>query len=84
MHIFRLKEEIDELNNEKVTDQKFWGVFDALAELESSGFDYNREILKKDNYDILAQKKFLPYQIIPLFLKTKWYEYAKAESQDVI
>lgn len=61
MHIFKLKEEIDDLINEEITDAKFWGVFDALAELESSGFDYNREILKNSDVCTHNQKRFLCY-----------------------
>lgn len=64
-----------------MTDQKFWGAFDALQELENSGFDYNREILKKLNYCEHSNKKLLPYSKFPLFLMPKWYSYAKAEVQ---
>ena len=35
--------------------------------------------MKKENYDEIIAKKALPYEIIPLFLKTEWQKYANIQ-----
>ena len=69
MHLYEMQEEEDELLREVMTEQKFWGVNAALEE-EDQEFDYGRDILRKENYDELIERKSLPYENIPLFLKT--------------
>ena len=69
MHLYEMQEEEDELLREVMTEQKFWGVNAALEE-EDQEFDYGRDILRKENYDELIERKSLPYEYIPLFLKT--------------
>ena len=59
--VLELDEELDHLNREEMTEEKFWGMaFDG----EDEDFDYGRDVLKKGTYEDTCK---LPYQILPLF-----------------
>jgi hypothetical protein len=45
MHMLRKQEEIEELESEEMTPQKFWGMLGANKD-EDDDFDYGREFLK--------------------------------------
>ena len=79
MHLFELKEKIDELDREEMTEQRFWGVVNAMAEYGSGGFEYNREIIHNQAYDRQLERRFLPYENIPLFLPSKNSSYGGEE-----
>ena len=68
MKIMELNEEMGELDDEKMTLQKFWG----MALDEDDEFDYGRDFHKDGNYDEKLQSNQLPYEIIPLFLYPDW------------
>ena len=48
MKILELNQETDELESEKMTNERFWGM--ALDDDEED-FDYGRDLLKDGNYD---------------------------------
>ena len=52
-----------------MTDTRFWGANAALEDDEPE-FDYGRDILRKENYDEVIEKKSLPFENISLFFKT--------------
>ena len=82
MKIFDAQEEIEHLDDQKMTDQKFWGLKGALADEDAmNSFDYGREILRASDYDRVLEKKSLPYEVFPLFLRTEWYSYAPSDQQ---
>ena len=64
MHMLELTEEIDDLNGEEMTDERFWG---ALLEAFDDVFDYGRAIQKDENLDDVIKRKYLPYRIFHLF-----------------
>ena len=66
--MMELNNEIDYLNDENMTDQKFWGML-ALDQEDDEEFDYGRDVLKENNYD---QVMVLPYENVPLFNKSEW------------
>lgn len=45
MHMLKKQEEIDELESEEMTPQKFWGMLGANKDADDD-FDYGREFLK--------------------------------------
>lgn len=73
MHMMELQEEIDELMNEKMTKEKFWGMAGLDEELP---FDYGRDIHKEESYDKIINEKYLPYHLLPLYSKGDWNAYA--------
>lgn len=76
--VMQLQEEMDDLENEKMDEQKFWGL---LMGDEDDEFDYGRDIVKEESLDKVL---FLPYQILPLFLEADWFNtYAEKEHVQV-
>lgn len=66
--IIDIRDEIEFLNKEEMTEEKFWGV---LALNQSSAFDYGRDILKDGTYETIYT---LPYECFPLFTKRDWFK----------
>ena len=68
MKIMEIKEELEDLKNEKMSKEKFWGV---SADDEDEDFDWGRDTLKEGNFEkfILSQ---IPYMEFSLFTKPKW------------
>ena len=68
MKIMEIKEELEDLKNEKMSKEKFWGVG---ADDEDEDFDWGRDTLKEGNFEksIIDQ---IPYEIFSLFTKPKW------------
>jgi hypothetical protein len=48
MKIMEIKEEIEDINREKMTKEKFWGVG---ADDDEEEFDYGRDTLKEGNIE---------------------------------
>lgn len=73
MKIYSLREEIGDLENEEMNDDRFWG----LAALGSGpAFDYGRDILKDgENMEkFIDNNNLLPYKRFPLFAKSEWFK----------
>lgn len=67
MRMMELTEEIEHLDGEKMTEDKFWG----LAALdEDEDFEYGRDFIKEGSYDALLKS---PYYKIPLFIEGNWF-----------
>lgn len=64
-HMMELTEEIDKLNDEEMTLDRFWGK--AAMDFEEATFDYGRDSKKEENYDEVIKKKYLPYRVFHLF-----------------
>lgn len=78
MYIFELQEQLDELNRDMMNEDKFWGAVNAMAELGGGGFEYGRDILNNDIYERTYERKYLPYENIPLFLGTNYHQYGSS------
>ena len=63
-----IRDEIEYLENENVTEEKFWGM---LALNEDDGFDYGRDVLKEGTYET---QMVMPYDLFPLFHKRDWFK----------
>jgi hypothetical protein len=68
VHMIDIRDHIEYLNQEKMNDQKFWGL---LSLNEDDAFDYGRDILKEGTYET---EMVLPYTQFPLFTKTDWFK----------
>ena len=68
------QDEIEELNNEEMTEEKFWGMIGLNADADDD-FDYGRDFIKEAGitYDNRIEKT-LPYEALILFLKPDWYK----------
>ena len=76
MRVMEINDEMLELNDEEMTDQKFWGnVFDDGDE----DFEYGRDVCKEADYD---SQIVLPYKTIPLFVNNDWF--SSVEDQRVV
>lgn len=42
---------MEEIETEKMTEQKFWGL---VAEGDDEAFDYGRDVIKEGNYDLMV------------------------------
>lgn len=65
----RVSEEMEDLQNENMTEETFWGL---MALNDEEPFDYGRDYLKDVVYE---QKMVLPYQQLPLFVGPDWFGY---------
>lgn len=63
--MLELTEEIDDLLDEEMTTERFWGA--AGLDFDEVMFDYGRDIKKDENLDEELKKKFLPYKVFNLF-----------------
>eukprot|EP00356_Strombidium_inclinatum_P008769 CAMPEP_0170506874 /NCGR_PEP_ID=MMETSP0208-20121228/56641_1 /TAXON_ID=197538 /ORGANISM="Strombidium inclinatum, Strain S3" /LENGTH=248 /DNA_ID=CAMNT_0010788695 /DNA_START=2589 /DNA_END=3335 /DNA_ORIENTATION=- len=68
LKMMSITDEMDDLREEEMTDQKFWGLL-ALDD-EDDTFDYGRDVLKEGTYETVMT---LPYQQLPLFTKNDWF-----------
>ena len=64
MHMLELTEEMNDLEGEEMTRERFWG---AVADLDEVTFEYGRDIKKEENYDDIIKKELLPYRVFHLF-----------------
>ena len=69
--MLKKQEEIEELENEEMTPQKFWGMIGAGD--DEDDFDYGRDFLKGQGASFDKMLK-LPYEEIRLFLKPDWFK----------
>lgn len=69
MRMMERADQIEDLDNEKMTDQKFWGLIGM--DDGDDDFDYGRDFLKGESYE---SKLELPYELLPLFLKSDWFK----------
>lgn len=67
MKIMQIKEELEELKNEKMTKEKFWGV---AADDDDEEFDWGRDTLKEGDFE-KSIKEDIPYEEFDLFTKPK-------------
>lgn len=71
MKIMELKEELDSIDREKVTKEKFWGIGGADADDEE--FDYGRDTLKEGNFEkYIIEAELIPYENLSLYTKPSW------------
>lgn len=70
--MMEITESIDELRDEEMTEEKFWGAL-ALDD-DDTGYDYGREILKDVVYEARMD---LPYDQLPLFTSNDWHRGAE-------
>ena len=54
--VMEVNEEIDDLNDQEMTEEKFWGM---LADDDEEEFDYGRDVLKEGVYETYCK---LPYK----------------------
>lgn len=64
--ILRLKNQLQELEDEKMNENKFWGYQIEVGDQ----FEYGRDVLKEGTYEDHLD---LPYQSFPLFTNPGWY-----------
>lgn len=65
--IMELSEQVEDLKNEGMTEEKFWGL---MALNDDEAFDYGRDTIKDGVYESRME---LPYDQIPLFTEADWY-----------
>ena len=63
----RLSESIDDLKDEGMTEDKFWGL---MALNDDEAFDYGRDTIKDGTHETRVK---LPYMQLPLFTPVDWY-----------
>ena len=74
MRMLEINNEIDDLAEEEMTEEKFWGLA-GLGD-EDDDFDYGRDVLREQNYDWHLRNVepiAVPYAEIPLFLPPDWF-----------
>lgn len=74
MKMMEINDEIDELNMEEMTEEKFQGA-QGLADDEEA-FDYGRDIIKEGSLDMRLR---LPYKTMPLFTNPDWYNFGSKQ-----
>jgi hypothetical protein len=68
MKIMELQEEMTNLDDEKMTEMKFWG---AAGLNEDDEFDYGRDVVRDGSYEKML---ILPYREMPLFTNAEWFQ----------
>lgn len=67
MKIMELQDQIANMEEEKMTEQKFWGMAGINEDEE---FDYGRDVVRDGSYD---RQLIQPYREMALFTNAEWF-----------
>jgi len=76
MKIMEIKEELEDIDREIVTKEKFWGIGGADFD-DDDAFDYGRDVLREGTFEkYMVDHELLRYEKLSLYTKPKWSFYS--------